>query len=73
MRVGARLVEHPGGGAVGRFDVDVADVRDSHVRVRFQAERNDGHADEEHGHHTDDLWEEERRHEGEERGRVFRC
>ena len=48
MRVGAVLVQGPRGLVGTRLDRDVADHRHPHVRVRLQAEREDGYADVEH-------------------------
>nr|GBL89326.1 hypothetical protein AVEN_52417-1 [Araneus ventricosus] len=56
VRVGTHFVQGPGdrvGGGVQHSHV--ADHRHAHVGVRLQAEGQDGHADEEHRHHPDDL------------------
>jgi len=55
VRVRLRLVQHPRGRVVRRAHRDVLDDRHAHVRVRLQAERQDRHAYEEHGHDADDL------------------
>lgn len=55
VRVRLRLVQHPGGAAVGRANGEVFDDRHTHVRVRLKAKRQNRHADEEHGHDADDL------------------
>jgi len=55
MRIRLRLVQHPGGRVERSVHRDVLDDRHPHVRVRFQAKRQDRHAYEEHGHDTDYL------------------
>ena len=54
--VRVRLVQDPGG-AVARVHRLVHDHRHPHVRVGLQAERQDGHADEEDRDHADNLQE----------------
>lgn len=55
VRVRLRLVQHPCGRVVRRVHRYVFDDGHPHVRVRLQAERQDGHAYEENGHDADDL------------------
>lgn len=55
VRIRLRLVQHPGGRVVRSVHRDVLDDRHPHVRVRFQAKRQDRHAYEEHGHDSDYL------------------
>jgi hypothetical protein len=53
--IGLRLVQCPGRRVERRVHRQVADHRNSHVRMRFQAERQDGNADEEHRYQTHNL------------------
>lgn len=54
--VGLRLVQRPGRGVERRVHRQVADHRHPHVRMRFQAERQDRNADEEHRYQTHNLF-----------------
>ena len=55
MSVCLIFVQGPAQCLVGRLDSDVPDHRDTHVRVRLEAERHDRHHDEKHRNHANYL------------------
>ena len=55
MSIGLILVQSPSQGVVCGPHRDILNERHPHVRMRFQAEGNDRHHDEEHGNHANHL------------------
>lgn len=55
MSVRFRFVHEPAGGMIRRFDCHCVDYRNSHVRMRFQTERNDRYTNEKNGYNSNYL------------------